>query len=99
MATKMLTKQKKPYKDFPLFLHRTGQWSKKVRGRTLYFGVDSDPALTKWLEQKDALLAGREPKLHPSGCGVRDVVNSLVRSKKALVDTGELSPRTWRDYH
>jgi hypothetical protein len=47
MPTQKPTKQKKPTKDFPLFLHRTGQWSKKVRGRTRHFGVDADAALTK----------------------------------------------------
>jgi integrase len=58
---------KKPSADFPLFAHQRGYWAKKVKGKMHYFGkVVTDPegtaALTKWLDQKDALLAGRPPK-------------------------------------
>ncbi|MGA2059790.1 MAG: hypothetical protein ABSG67_04865, partial [Thermoguttaceae bacterium] len=60
-------KPAKPRPDFPLFPHKTGRWCKKVRGRFVYFGkVADDPqgksALNKWLDQKDALLAGRTPR-------------------------------------
>jgi|GEM_PF-186480 len=58
---------KKPRPDFPLTAHPRGYWCKKIRGRSHYFGkVATDPdgtaALTKWLDQKDALLAGRIPR-------------------------------------
>lgn len=89
--------QAKPRADFPLFLHRSGQWAKKVRGHTLYFGVDAGDALDRWLAEKDALLSGRAPR--PVGLTVRDLVNRFLTTKKLLVDAGELSPRTFRDYH
>jgi len=93
-------KAKKPYSDFPLFLHATGQWAKKVRGKLHYFGVDSDAALKKWLDERDDLMAGRTPRLHPAaGPALRDAVNRFLSSKKSLVGTGELSPSTWRSYY
>ena len=37
-------KAAKPYKDFPLFLHQTGEYAKKVRGRMHYSGVKRSSA-------------------------------------------------------
>lgn len=56
-------KPEKPTSDFPLFPHANGRWAKKVRGKTRYFGPWDDPdgALQEWLQQKDDLLAGKNP--------------------------------------
>jgi len=96
---------RKPRKDFPLYPHRAGYWAKKVRGRTLYFGrVADDPrgkaALEQWLEQKDDLLAGRQPRVaKDEDLSVGDLCNRFLTHKAGLRDHGELSPRTFRDYY
>lgn len=92
-------KPNKPYDGFPLFPHASGQWAKKIRGRTCYFGGWSDPtaALDRYLAERDDLYAGRAPQSH--GLTVRDLCNRFLASKQLLVDSGELSPRTWRDHY
>jgi integrase len=93
-------KPSKPRPDFPLYAHRAGQWAKKIRGRTVYFGPWGDPegALTKYLAEKDALQAGRKPRPDTEGLTVKDACNDFLNAKQALVDAGELSPRTWDEY-
>jgi hypothetical protein len=51
-------KPSKPYKGFPLFLHQSGQWAKKVRGKIHYFGTDAVAAEAKWHKERDDLYAG-----------------------------------------
>lgn len=91
-------KPSKPYKGFPLFAHATGQWAKKIRGKLAYFGVWADPqaALDKFLDHKDELLAGRKIV---NKVTVRQLVNQFLTSKKARVESGELSKRTFDDYY
>jgi integrase len=93
-------KPSKPSPDFPLFPHATGRWAKKIRGKMHYFGPWSDPdgALAKYLEQRDDLHAGRKPRADPDAVTVKDVANAFLNAKQALVESGELSPRTWDDY-
>src|SRR5262245_42029421 len=93
-------KPNKPSEDFPLFPHDNGYWAKKIRGKLHYFGPwgDADAALTKYLEQKDPLHAGRKPRPDAGAVTVRDVANSFLNAKQALVDAGELTPRSWAEY-
>jgi integrase len=95
-----LAKPSKPYPDFPLFPHATKRWAKKIRGKLHYFGPWDDPdgALKKYLEQKDALHAGRTLQPDPAALTVKDACNAFLNAKQALVDNGELSPRTWDGY-
>jgi integrase len=91
----------KPRPDFPLFPHATGRWAKKIRGRLVYFGPWSDPegALNKYLDQKDDLHAGRRPRAHAGEVLVRDVLNHFLTAKKLLLESGELTARSWALYH
>jgi integrase len=93
-------KPNKPRPDFPLFPHATGRWAKKIRGKQHYFGPWSDPdgALAKYEEQADALHAGRTPRPDPEALTVKDLANAFLNAKKAQMDAGELSPRTWDGY-
>jgi integrase len=94
------SKPSKPYPEYPLTAHPAGYWCKKIRGKIHYFGPWDDPdgALTKYLEQKDALHAGRKPKEDTEGTTIKELCNRFLNVKQALVDTGELSPRTWTGY-
>jgi integrase len=93
-------KPRKPYPDFPLFPHATRRWAKKIRGQLHYFGPWNDPdgALEKYLHQKDALHAGRKPRLDPEGFTVKELVNAFLNEKAAAREAGEIAPRTWQDY-
>src|SRR5262249_46282535 len=92
-----LTKPSKPYPDFPLFPHATGRWAKKIRGKMHYFGPWEEPdgALKKYLEQRDDLHTGRKPRLDSAAFSVKALVNAFLNHKQAMLDAGELSPRTW----
>src|SRR5262245_20700562 len=83
---------------FPLWLHPTGQWGKKINGR-YYFGTDRNKALKEYARVREDLEAGRKPRpADDEARTVADVVNSFLTEKRRRVDAGELSARTWSDY-
>ncbi|MHC4404503.1 MAG: tyrosine-type recombinase/integrase, partial [Planctomycetota bacterium] len=47
----------------------------------------------------DDLHAGRTPRAKSDGLTIRDLANRFLTSKKLLLDGGELSPHTFKDYH
>lgn len=91
-------KRDKPYPGFPLFLHATGQWAKKIRGRMRYFGVDPEAALQNYLAKRDDLQAGREPRVHAEELTIREGCNWFLTNRKALRDSNDLSARTFAQY-
>jgi integrase len=101
-----IVKPTKPYADFPLFAHGSGRWAKKIRGRTVYFGywrgdkaTPWQAALDKYLKQKDDLYAGRVPVDDQDVFTVEGLVNKFLGFKRARVDSGELSARSWAEYY
>src|SRR5262245_9486487 len=99
-AAAKASKPGKPYPEFPLTAHPAGYWCKKIRGKLHYFGpwADPDGALAKYLEHKDALHAGKTPRLDPGTLTVKDVANAFLNAKQRAVEAGQLSARTWADY-
>ncbi len=93
-------KPSKPYPDFPLFPHTTRRWAKKIPGKMHYFGPwdEPDAALKSYLEQKDALHAGRKPRPDPAALTVKDVADAFLNAKQDLLDATELSPHTFANY-
>jgi integrase len=93
-------KPAKPNPEYPLYPHATGRWAKRIRGKIHYFGPWSDPdgALDKYLEQKDALHSGRKPREASTGVTLKLLCNRFLNAKKALVESGELTQRSWDDY-
>ncbi|MFL5242421.1 MAG: tyrosine-type recombinase/integrase [Gemmataceae bacterium] len=93
-------KPSKPFPNFPLFPHATRRWAKKIRGKIHYFGHWSDPdaALGKYQEQKEALHAGRKPREASDGTTIKQLCNQFLIAKRALVESGELTNRSWQDY-
>lgn len=83
---------------FPLFLHGSKQWAKKVGGKLWYFGTDRDAALEKWLAEKDDLLAGRGRRVRGDGVILVDAVNRFLTNRESRVESGELTQRSWLDY-
>ena len=93
----------KPREDFPLCPHRTGRWAKRVRGQLHYFGKCADDlkgeaALTKWLDQKDDLLAGRTPRAKTEGLTIGELCDRFLQSKDKQREAGEITFMTRCDY-
>ena len=75
-------KPPKPYPELPLTAHPNGTW--KIRGKIHYFGTWADPegALSKYLEHKDALHAGKVQRPDPDNLTVKDVANAFIDAKR-----------------
>jgi len=52
------SKRKTRSDKFPLTLHKTGRYRKKIKGKLYYFGADRKLALDRYLEQAAYLHAG-----------------------------------------
>jgi integrase len=96
------SKPKKPYPEFPLSIHQSGRWFKKHKGRFYYFGPVDDwqSALDKYEREWPYIIQGKTapPSGSEHGATVADVCNSFLNMKRPLLDSGELSHRTFEDY-
>jgi integrase len=97
---------------FPLTVHPSGRWCKRIRNRLHYFGYwrnadgsikpdggDWKTGLELYKSQADDLHAGRTPRTDPDAIDLADLVDRFLTSKRLLLDNDELSPRTFSDYY
>src|SRR5262245_33518587 len=84
-AAAKATKPGKPYPEYPLTAHPAGYWCKKIRGKVHYFSpwAASEGAPAKYLEQKDALHAGRKPRESTEGITLKELCNQFLHAKAA----------------
>jgi integrase len=81
---------------FPLYLHSNGQWCKTIKGAKYYFGTDKEKALTKYLDEKDHLFAGRKrPRKQGSdGASLSELINLYADWCAKRVKSADLSQRS-----
>ncbi|APZ92178.1 tyrosine-type recombinase/integrase [Fuerstiella marisgermanici] len=100
-AYKKTAPPKKPYKEFPLFAHPNGQWSKKIKGKQWHFGLWNDPdaALARYLDEVDEIHAGRDPRrmgvveVSVEEVTVADAANHYLANLDSRCSAGEVTPR------
>ena len=84
---------------FPLTLHPTGQFCKKIKGKLYYFGKDKSLALQSYLEQAVCLHTGQKPKLGSdnNNLTLKWLCNMYLESQEARAMAGEIKPRQIHD--
>ena len=94
------TKPAKPT-GCPLFPHANGSWAKKIRGKLHYFGPwgDLPGALASYEKKRVALHSGRVSRPTASDLTIRYLCNAFLTVKKGRVESGELTQRSFNDYH
>jgi hypothetical protein len=102
-VNKSLTESLQPYPDFSLSAHPSGLWQKKIRGKIYYFGKWGGKlkgkvkpnADTGWMAalaldelQRDALHAGRTPRVLGTELTLQELYNRFLTAKKQSLEQG-----------
>jgi YHS domain-containing protein len=92
---KSKSKRKTRSDKFPLTLHKTGQFCKKIRGKLYYFGTDKQKALQRYLEQAAYLHAGKAPRLKASQdrLSIKLLCNLYLDHQELRAEIGEIKSR------
>jgi len=93
--TKTRSKRKTRFDKFPLTLHPTGQYCKKIRGKLHYFGANKQEALRRYLEQASYLHAGKLPEAREANDSVclKTLCNLCIGHQHLRVQAGEIKLR------
>jgi len=89
------SKRKTRSDKFPLTLHNTGQYCKKIKGKLYYFGTDKKTALNRYLEQAAYLHAGKLPKPKCAGdaLSIKFLCNLYLDHQESRSMIGEIKLR------
>jgi integrase len=92
-------KRKTRSDKFPLTLHPTGQYCKKIKGRIHYFGTDKKKALQRYLEQAAYLHGGQNRTIAESNgaTSIKELCDLYLQYQHGKVLAGELTPRHYSD--
>ena len=92
------SKRKTHSDKFPLTLHKTRQFCKKIRGKLYYFGTDKDEALMRYLEQAAYLHSGKgsKPK-HTEDLSLKTLCNLYLDHQESRAQVGEIRLRHLHD--
>jgi integrase len=98
----MLKSNKKSRKTrsdkFPMTLHKTGQYCKKIKGKLFYFGVDKKKALQSYLEQASYLHSGKPPVNNDTkSVSIKTLANRYLDHQESRVEAGEIKQRQLYD--
>ncbi|MHC4174848.1 MAG: hypothetical protein ACYTBX_13450 [Planctomycetota bacterium] len=97
----MKTSKRKTRSDkFPLTLHRTGQYCKKIKGRMRYFGTDKKQALERYLGQATYLL-GCQRSIQTAANGkmtLKELCDLYLKYQESRVFADELTPKHYNDH-
>ena len=74
-------------------------WCKKWKGKPYYFGADKAKAEERYRAEWDDIINGRARRQDANALTVADLCNEFLTARRDRVDSGELSPRSWNEYH
>ena len=87
-------KRKTRSDKFPLTLHPTGQYCKKIKGKLYYFGMDKQQALQQYLEQATYLHSGKMTKpTSVNNMSLKTLCNLYLDHQESRSAIGEIKPR------
>jgi len=83
-------------RKFPLTLHPTGQYCKKIQGKVHYFGKDKQEALRRYYQQASALHSGTsQPTLSPDTLTLESLCNLYLDHQLGRAKAGEIQHRQY----
>ncbi|MEJ2701077.1 MAG: tyrosine-type recombinase/integrase [Sedimentisphaerales bacterium] len=85
-------KSKARSNKFPLTLHPTGQYCKKIKGKLYYFGSNKQQALQRYLEQASFLHIGAtsESSTIYDGLSLKALCNLYLEHQHSRAEAGEI---------
>jgi integrase len=80
---------------FPLTLHKTGQYCKKIRGKFYYFGSDRNEAMQRYFAQATYLHTGKREDPGPVGNSIslKTLCNVYLDHQQTRTTVGEIKLR------
>ena len=90
---KLNSKRKTRSDKYPLTLHPTGQFCKKIKGKLYYFGTDKKAALERYLEQAAYLHTGKgtKPASASNNLSLKTVCNLYLDYQESRATIAEIT--------